>query len=208
MLHCSEVAQSAPHSVFRGISGRWPCVRLCGLWAVFLALSYKRPTFMKIVLKEATSCSAIQVLSFLLVQSRASIASTQRNRSQVSIQLNWPLQSDWIQVRGGYAVRFPQGTVLLSRGPATINWRLIAATVCVEKPNLLTLEFRAGQFQNPGQAECNTLITCMTDAMASRQHSYQYVPSGCCLFLLVIFAVRCWAPWFLRCWRGVYSVNK
>lgn len=31
MLQCSEVAQSAPHSVLRGVSGRWPRVRLFGL---------------------------------------------------------------------------------------------------------------------------------------------------------------------------------
>lgn len=105
-------------------------------------------------------------------------------------------------------MRTLQGTVLLFRGPATINWSLVADMVCVWKHNLLTLEFRAQQFQDPGQAEHSTLITCVTDAAASRQRYYQYAPSGRCLFLLVIFAERCWAPWFLRCWKGVYSVNK
>lgn len=63
--------------------------------------------------------------------------------------------------------------MLLFKGPATINWSLVADIVCVGKHNLMTLGFRGEQFLNPGQAECGALITCVTDAVAFRQCYYQ-----------------------------------
>lgn len=117
----------------------------------------------------------------------------------------------WLNEGRGYTSnKNTLGIVLVFRcsSPSLVETELLTHLVSSEKHSLCDLRVQSRAVLGPRASRMKSrLVTCVICDVAFRQCYYQRVPSGCCLFLLVIFAARCGARLFLSYWKGVYTVN-